>query len=147
MRSWSSEAVTMATVLAIPLSIAAMLPYEALGFRAAERKGAARASAGFVALSEAAERRARLVAKTSWQRNREGDGELHANLSFGELPEDRDTHVLFEVERSRPTDEPVACGLSPYLPSRRAAPAGKIEPDGKPDETPAFSREELLKMD
>ena len=146
MRSWRSELVSVAAVLAIPAGIALVFPYDALCFRAAPEKPADPAVA-FVRLSPESERLAMRAARTSW-RVKGGAREMRADLSVAPLPDDGRHPVLSSASRraAGPAVSLVECGRIPFLPSCRAERPARI-PDGKDVVSkPPFSREELLKL-
>ena len=147
MRSLGSELATVVTVLSIPAGIALVLPYEAFEFKAMTRTEQTAPVAAFVRLSPEQETRAMLAAKTSWQ----DDGSARrqrADIYFAELPEESFPSVMPDRERRRDVRAPiVSCEITPFLPSRRAAPPVRIVPDAKVEDPLPFPREELLKID
>ena len=147
MRSWRSETVTMAMVLAVPACIAVIFPYDALSFRASEKPVCRPPFAAFVSLDASGERRALTAAKSSW-RGGSDSRRMRADLSFGVLPNDDTAVELLPIDsRSRaPQARPVACGMPPFLPSRAAGKAVKIAADAEADDLP-FPRRELLKIE
>lgn len=148
MRGLGRELMSLGAVLAIPVGIAFVLPYEAFQFRAAARSEGRQSSVAFVRLSSEAEMRAMRVAKTSWQGDGESVRNRRADIYFAELPEEDFPSVMPVRERSHEAEsDVVGCGRTPFLPSLRAAPPARIAPDDKPEDQPAFSREELLKID
>ena len=145
MRSLGSEILSVATVLAVPLGLAAVFPSGALGFspvRTADRPP--RPSAAIVFLDEAAVARTLRAAKTM-SRNTEG-GRLSVDLLSADLPGTEAAPMMSAGSRPRTDALPVVGdGIPPVLPSRRAAAPVRISAETVKDE-PAFSREELLKL-
>ena len=134
------------TVAAVALSF----PYCALKFRPRPDKAAQPAFAAFVTLSPAEEAAAMKAAKSSWNAEAGAVRHLRAELFVSELPKGRDEPALDIADRaSRQTPSPIPPGLSPFLPSQAAPPPKMIEADkpGRKDgPSPAFGREELLRM-
>ena len=143
-----SAAVVFATVGAV----AVVFPFDAMSFRPRPAKEAHTAFAAFVSLTPAEEAAAMKVAKSSWNAESGGVRHLRAELFSNELPEAESEPALGILDRlARQAPEPVAPGLSPYLPSQAAPPATAIPAEKAADDegesSPAFSREELLKID
>ena len=145
MRSLGSELLSVATVLAVPLGLAAVFPYGVLGFspvRAADRPP--RPSAAIVFLDEAAVARTLRAAKTM-SRNTEG-GRLSVDLLSADLPGTKAEPMMSAGSRPRTDALPVVGdGIPPFLPSRRAAAPVRISVETGRDDAP-FPRTELLKL-
>ena len=145
MRSVGSELLSVAEVLAIPLVIAAAFPRAAIGFSAArDIRSAERHPASIVFLDDAAVTRIQHAVRAV-SRNADS-GRAYIDLISTELPET--THgPMAEIEFRRRTDAPpvVENGIPPFLPSRRAAAPVRISVEAE-KETPAFTRDELLKL-
>ena len=145
MRSIGSEILSVATVLSVPLVLAAIFPREALDLssvRSAPRP--ARASAAIVFLDDAAVART-LHAARSMPRGEER-GRMYIDLLDTELPGTDDAPIMSVDSRPRPSALPVVeSGLPPFLPSRRAAAPVRISVEAGRDDAP-FPRTELLKM-
>ena len=145
MRSLGSELLSVATVLAVPLGLAAVFPYGALGFspvRATDRPP--RPSAAIVFLDEAAVARTLRAAKTM-SRNTEG-GRLSVDLLSADLPGTEAAPMMSAGSRPRTDALPVVeNGIPPFLPSRRAAAPVRISVETGRDDAP-FPRTELLKL-
>lgn len=145
MRSLGSELLSVATVLAVPLGLAAVFPYGALGFspvRTADRPP--RPSAAIVFLDEAAVARTLRAAKTM-SRNTEG-GRLSVDLLSADLPGTEAAPMMSAGLRPRTDALPVVeNGIPPFLPSRRAAAPVRISVETGRDDAP-FPRTELLKL-
>ena len=142
---------SVAAVLTAIVGVAVSFPLDMFSFRPSERSGQNGAFAAFVSLDEAEESAALKAAKSSW--NGEGGGVRHlrAELFFSDLPKEESEPVLELADRSAwSLPSPVDPGLVPYMPSLAAPP-----PEAIPQENagavaahePAFSREELLKID
>ena len=145
MRSLGSELLSVATVLAVPLGIAAVFPYGVLGFspvRTVDRPP--RPSAAIVFLDEAAVARTLRAAKTM-SRNTEG-GRLSVDLLSADLPEKEAAPMMSAGSRPRTDALPVVGDeIPPFLPSRRAAAPVRISVETGRDDAP-FPRTELLKL-
>ena len=149
MRSIGSELLSVAEVLAVPLMIAAAFPRDAIGFSAS--RGARRAdgrTASIVFLDDTVVTRAVRAARTV---SRSEDGaRAYIELFTPELP-DAEKEPAAAIEfRPRPSADPsavpiVESGVSPFLPSRRAAAPVRISGEEAREEPP-FPRNELLKL-
>ena len=148
MRSVGRELVSLALMASVPVAIALVFPYEAMNFRA-ERGGESRAACAFVTLGEEEERAALASARTAWQVDSRSVRRLRVDLSSGELP----LAPVRPVLPSRPQRGEGAASETTYVPNALpptvAAPAPTvIAPDtAAPAAKPAFSRDELLKID
>ena len=145
MRSVRSELFSVAEVFAIPLMVAAAFPYGAIGFSASRNARASDVSAAsIIFLDEASAARAVRAARTV---SRRGDGDhAYVDLLAPELPPaGNEPMPVVELRRS-PLELPIVeSGLPPFLPSRRASAPVRIPVEAMKDE-PAFSRDELLKL-
>ena len=145
MRSLGSELLSVATVLAVPLGLAAVFPYGVLGFspvRTVDRPP--RPSAAIVFLDEAAVARTLRAAKTM-SRNTEGV-RLSVDLLSADLPGTEAAPMMSAGSRPRTDALPVVGdGIPPFLPSRRAAAPVRISVETGRDDAP-FPRTELLKL-
>ena len=149
LRSLKHEAVLLFEIAVIPVAIAFVFPYEAVGFRAEKREHENRPSFAFVVLSEEEERVALAAARTSWQVGAKGVKGLRTDISSGELP----PAPIRLVMPTRPKRDEVFAPVEytpNALPPTVAAPAPaaiapEVEPD--PDAKRVFSKEELLKID
>ena len=136
-------------IAVIPIAIAFVFPYEAVGFHAEKRVQENRSSFAFVVLSEEEERVALAAARTSWQVGAKGVKGLRTDISSGELP----PAPIRLVMPTRPKRDEVFAPVEytpNALPPTVAAPAPaaivpEVEPD--PDAKRVFSKEELLKID
>ena len=145
MRSLGSEFLSVVTVLAIPLGLAAVFPYGAFEFSPSrESTRPPRPTAAIVFLDEAAVARTLRTAKTM-SRNTDG-GRMYADLLSADLPETEIAPVMSIGSRSRTDALPVVGdGIPPFLPSRRAAAPVRISVETGRDDAP-FPRTELLKL-
>lgn len=140
------ETSSLLMVLAVPAAIALAFPYDALRFVPAPESRRA-PSAAFVTLTPAQEQAALKAAKTAWQGNAEGVRRMRIDMTLGDLPaDDRREAIAVSVEPTLAIPPPIAYGLPPD-PRTQAAPApreiGAAAPDARP---PAFSKEDLLKL-
>ena len=145
MRSVRSELLSVAAVLALPIGIASVFPYDAVGFSALRPATSPVArTASIVFLDEAAVARVIRAARTV-SRGEEA-GRSYLNLLPAELPgADESPTAVIELRR-KPDDPPVVeNGIPPFLPSRRASAPVRI-PAETAKEKPVFTRDELLKL-
>ena len=149
MRSVASEILSAAQVFLVPLGIALLFPYEAVRFGSrpqAGNSGEGAALAAFVTLDEAAERNLFRAVRMTWGEE-SGASQLRPEVFLAELPEEPPRPMLPIWARSRPPEPPLAaCEPLPFLPSRKASPPQTITAEA-PKEEPAFSKNELLKID
>ena len=142
---------SVAVVLASVGAVAVVFPYDALSFKPVPAKERKPAFAAFVSLREGEETAAMKAAKSSWNAEAGGVRRLRAELFAAEIPEARNEPALELADRlAMISPPPVAPGLSPYLPSLAAPPPKSIsaeKADAGDGSAPAFSREELLKID
>ena len=149
LRSLRHEAISLLEVAVIPVAIAFVFPYEAVGFHADKRNQESGPSCAFVVLSEAEERVALAAARTSWQVGAKGVQRLRTDISSGELP----PAPIRLVMPTRPKRDEVFAPVEytpNALPPTVAAPApAAIAPEVEqdPDVKRVFSKEELLKID
>ena len=149
LRSLRHEVILLFEIAVIPVAIAFVFPYEAVGFRAEKREQQKRPSFAFVVLSDEEERVALAAARTSWQVGAKGVKGLRTDISSGELP----PAPIRLVMPTRPKRDEVFAPVE-YMPNALpptvaapapAAIAPEVEPD--PDVKRVFSKEELLKID
>ena len=149
LRSLRHEAILLLEIAVIPVAVAFVFPYEAVGFRAEKRERGSRPSFAFVVLSEEEERVALAAARTSWQVGAKGVRGLRTDISSGELP----PAPIRLVMPTRPKRDEVFAPVEytpNALPPTVAAPApAAIAPEVEqdPDVKRVFSKEELLKID
>ena len=150
MKPFGSEMTSILSVSLVTVAVVLALPPESLTFRpssgaAVSRPAAPRAA--FVTLDAQTETDVLLAVRDTWRKGSREKGRVYADLLFAELPEPPNRPVL--TVESRPQAAPlpdVKTGLSPFLPSQRAADPVRL-PNGPRDEPLPFSREELLKID
>ena len=150
MMGFRRELLSVAIVLAAVVAVAVAFPYDAVFFRPVQRTGRKPVFAAFVSLREGEEVAAMKAAKNSWNAEAGGVRRLRAELFMAEIPEAGNEPAQELADRfARVSPPPVAPGLSPYQPSLAAPPPKAIpaEKADEKDEAPAFSREELLKID
>lgn len=141
------DVASLVTVLAVLFGIAAVFPFEAIGFRARPAVPA-RSFAAFVTLSDAASAAALRAAKSTFAGEVEAGRRQHADIAFGELPAERPQPVLTVDARTRPSAPRLAeLDRTAYLPSLAAPPPAKIPVEKASPVPPAFPRQELLQID
>lgn len=135
--------------LTLPSAMAAFHFCGAVGFKASEPSSSECAFAAFVELSQEEESRATAAVKAAWQGDSGGIRRLRADLSVGELPEENSGPVLdVSLDALRIHEPELPAELPPLPPSMRAAAPMKIAPSQASEAAPpAFSKEELLKID
>lgn len=149
LRSLRHEAISLLEVAVIPVAIAFVFPYEAVGFHADKRNQESGPSCAFVVLSEAEERVALAAARTSWQVGAKGMQRLRTDISSGELPPAPIRLVMPTRPKRGTSAAPAEYAPNMLPPTVAAPPPAAIAPDAVPDHASkqAFSREELLKID
>ena len=145
MRSVRSELLSVTAVLALPIGIAAVFPYDAVGFSASCPAASPDVrTASIVFLDEAAVARMMRAARTVSRG--EGAGRSYVSLLPAELPGAGESPTVAIGLRRKPDDPPVVeNGIPPFLPSRRAPAPVRISAEAA-KEKPVFSRDELLKL-
>ena len=150
MRGFRSDAVSVATVVAAVGAVAAILPFGTVRLRSVAARGERSAFAAFVSLDHKEEVAALKAAKNSWNADAGGVRRMRAELFFGELPAHaHEPAFRFGDRPPAPPPPLVEPALAPYMPSRAAKPPAAVAPGDAGDNgeaQPAFSREELLKM-
>ena len=149
LRSLRHEAISLLEVAVIPVAIAFVFPYEAVGFHADKRNQESGPSCAFVVLSEEEERVALAAARTSWQVGAKGVQRLRTDISSGELPPAPIRLVMPTRPKRGTSAAPAEYAPNMLPPTVAAPPPAAIAPDTVPDHASkqAFSREELLKID
>lgn len=146
MRSWRSELLSLALVLAMPVMVVVVFPYPALKFRARTPEAAPVGFAAYVTLTAVEEDEAIKAAKTSW-RGEDEDSPSRSELLLGELPAPDSSPVLTIESRNRPVFHRRSDAHFPvYQPSQAAAFPEQLVDDGAEVVKPAFSRQELLEI-
>jgi hypothetical protein len=145
MRSIRREAFALALMASVPVALALVFPYDALGFRPPRDAAASRTTCAFVALDADEERAALAAARSAWQVDSKSVAGLRIDLSSGDLP----PAPVRTVELRRPVrgESAAAVPFEPeMLPPTFAAPSPRqIKPDAYTN-APAFPREELLNI-
>ena len=145
MKGFREDFLSVAAVLAVVLCFASAIPRGLIGFSASkdiDRPSSTAASIVFLDSSAVA----RALRATRILSRHEGDGTVAADLLAAELPELDAEPMMSRPPRSR-LEQPAVIegGLSPFLPSRRAAAPIRIPPSKDVGSLP-FSRDELLKL-
>jgi len=137
----------VATVLTIPLGVAAIFPFRAIGFKAQDVTLSPSATVSFVHLSEEEEAQAVRATRSTLRGDGEDVRQLHADLAFSELPDETRGEILPVPAHPSGADVPlVTCAVGPFQPSLQAPPPKRIAAD-PPEDRPTFSKAELLKID
>ena len=148
MRSVNRELLSFGLVVSLPLAMFAVFPYGAIGFKASHAPVPAAPFAAFVTLSPREEARATAAVKAAWQGDSGALRHIRADLSVGELPEESPGPVLeISLGDLRVPSAGMPVGIPPFPPSMRSARAEKISPSAPVIASPAFTKEELLKID
>lgn len=137
------EILSFSLVVSLPVAMALVFPYEAIGFKPAKSASAATAHAAFVTLTAEEEAAAVKAARASW---RVSASEVRAaELQIEELPERPLSAVLgFEDRGGFVPVKAMAYELPPYYPTSAAPSAPRLPARTEAPRTPAFSRKELL---
>lgn len=147
MRSLRGEFVKLLLVLSVPACVLACFPYSAIGFRSARHSHESRTTVAFVTLSEDEEQ----LAIKAVQSTLRGTGRRNprVDLALGALPEEHTAVEVLEYSdaRQKPTTAIPKLALSPFLPSMAAATPTAIAAEAPEKARPAFTRNELLKLD
>ena len=145
MRNVRSELLSVTAVLALPIGIALVFPYGAIGFSPscpAASPDVRMASIVFPDEGDVARmiRAARTVSRGA------GAGSSYVNLLPLELPGAAESPTAVIGLRRNPDAPPVIeNGIPPFLPSRRASAPVRISAEAA-KEKPVFARDELLKL-
>jgi len=149
MRSVRQEALSVATVMAVPAALLSVFPFGVFSFKALSPQTVSKPSAAFVRLTAEEESDALRAAKTSWQADGAAGRDMWTYLPLGELPEDtRNGPILGDgVWIGRQTAAaPVEYGTPAWRPSQAADAPEKIPVIEESPRPPVFSKEELLKI-
>ena len=148
-RSLRHELLSIAPILALPVAILAVFPRDAVGFAdaPAEREPGA-PSCAIVELSPEAEARSVALVRSALSVNARSVRNLRADLSLSTVDEEVPEPVMDISDRARATFRPsrVRYDMLP-MPPTVAAPEPAVLPPEPDEDKPAFSREELLKLD
>ena len=145
MRSVRSEFLSVAAVLALPIGIAFVFPYGAIGFSASRPAASPDVRTASIVFPDEADV-ARVIRAVRTVSRSEEAGRFYVNLLPSELPGTGETPMAAIGLRREPDDPPVVeIGMPPFLPSRRASAPVRI-PAETAKEKPVFTRDELLKL-
>lgn len=142
------DLISFALVAVVPVALACVFPYEAIGFRATESARGQSFSCAFVSLDVDEERAALAAARTAWQVDSAGVRGMRTDLSSSDLPP-VPTRPVISVRAGRAISVAGAAYVPNALPPTVAAPPPDKITAGTPsisEEAPTFSREELLKI-
>ena len=143
------EIFSFALVASVPVAIAIVFPYDAIGFHAQERDGAPPAAeCAFVSLDAAEERAALAAARTAWQVDAKGVKWMKPESGPGELPPMPVVLVIPERPARGTSAAPAEYTPNSLPPTVAAPPPATIAPDddkGTEAKQP-FSKEDLLKL-
>lgn len=145
MRSVRSEILSVAAVLALPVGIAFVFPYGAIGFSVSHPAVSPDAKAASIVFPSE-EDVARVIRAARTVSRGEDAGRSYVNLLSAELPGANESPPTVIGLRRKPDNPPVVeNGTPPFLPSRRASAPVRI-PAETAKEEPVFTRDELLKL-
>lgn len=147
MRSVGSELLSIALTLAIPVGVAAVFPYRAVGFKAQSESPVKPPFAAFVRLTADEAEKALMAAKMRFKYDDRDDVvKMRINMFDGNVPEIELQSVLDASARmALPQPSPVEYKLRGYLPSSAADDEPKIKSDSNNADM-TFSRMELLEI-
>jgi hypothetical protein len=150
LRRLRRDILSFAIMASLPTALALVFPYESLEFKPEVNEGEREPVCAFVVLGEKEERAALAAARTAWQVGSQSVKRLRADLSVADIPPEPVRPVI--AVRPERSGGAVAGGeyIPNALPPTVAAPAAAdIKADAASAEPtkPAFSREELLKID
>lgn len=134
-------------VLAFPVALALVFPFRYIGFVYELPKESA-PSCRYVELTEQQEDAAFETLRSAFSLRSERLRDLRADLSLSTLPEEPPRPILTPAERP-PLARPTACPYDPLVlpPSLAAEPLRDLPVEPEQTTKPAFSRDELLKLD
>ena len=143
MKGLREDLLSVAAVLSVLLVLVLTFPREAICFVASRADAQDKSSSSIVFLDVSAVAKAMRATKILPRSERAG---MSADLLPAELPRP-DAASMMSVDMQRRPSSPsvVENGLSPFLPSRRAAAPARIPVGEAVDELP-FPRSELLKL-
>ena len=148
LRSLRHEAISLLEISVIPVAIALLFPYDAVGFRANERESGRRSSCAFVTLTDEEERVALAAARTAWQVDAKGVKWMKPESGPGELPPMPVVFVIPERPVRGTSAAPAEYTPNSLPPTVAAPPPAVIAPDENMDAEAkqTFSKEDLLKL-
>ena len=148
LRSLRHEAISLLEISVIPVAIALLFPYDAVGFRANERESGRRSSCAFVTLTDEEERVALAAARTAWQVDAKGVKWMKPESGPGELPPMPVVFVIPERPVRGTSAAPAEYTPNSLPPTVAAPPPAVIAPDENmgAEAKQTFSKEDLLKL-
>ena len=148
LRSLRHEAISLLEISVIPVAIALLFPYNAVGFRANERESGRRSSCAFVTLTDEEERVALAAARTAWQVDAKGVKWMKPETGPGELPPMPVVFVIPERPVRGTSAAPAEYTPNSLPPTVAAPPPAVIAPDENmgAEAKQTFSKEDLLKL-
>ena len=148
LRSLRHEAISLLEISVIPVAIALLFPYNAVGFRANERESGRRSSCAFVTLTDEEERVALAAARTAWQVDAKGVKWMKPESGPGELPPMPVVFVIPERPVRGTSAAPAEYTPNSLPPTVAAPPPAVIAPDENmgAEAKQTFSKEDLLKL-
>ena len=148
LRSLRQEAISLLEISVIPVAIALLFPYDAVGFRANERESGRRSSCAFVTLTDEEERVALAAARTAWQVDAKGVKWMKPESGPGELPPMPVVFVIPERPVRGTSAAPAEYTPNSLPPTVAAPPPAVIAPDENmgAEAKQTFSKEDLLKL-
>ena len=144
-----TEVSRLALVASVPAALMLAFPFRAIGFRADEIPStSASGHCRFVELSAEEEARALAMARASWSTDADELRRVRLEMLESDLPE-IELGELIDWRFESAADAPISFTPDLFPASRGAPAARKLEAESAPEavSTPAFSREELLKLD
>ena len=149
-RPFRQEVYFLLLVMIMPIAVAAVFPYKAIGFRPSRSVSTLRASCAFTTLDADAEAAALAAARSMRNGSHERIRSMSLNLSEPDLPDEGPMPVSDVSRRSRPRAPEMGRIAKPPLPATLAAPAPSAIPANTAagaEAVEAFSREDMLKID
>ena len=142
-RRMTSEIYSLALILWLPVAVALVFPFGAIGFSASDGSAVRRGSCRFVELTAAESAAAIETARSALKTAGGGVRGLYADLSVDAVPVDQISGVA-SSEMLPPKDPaPVPYSGFPLPPTLSAVKAPRIEPDGSGDGS-VFGRNDML---
>ncbi len=148
-RPLRNDLYSLVVVLALPVVLGLIFPFEATSFRPSDDAPDRPSSCAFITLSDDEAARVMANARTAWRVTGEGVRGLRVDLSVETMPDEPHGATMRITERMPlPTPNIQAPGIEPLPPTKAAPAATKIPSLPESTDVPsAFSRQELLKLD
>ena len=148
-RPLRNELLSLLPILALPLAVGLLFPYEAVGFRGTSARRGTPPSCTFVELGEGVEERALDLVRAAFSVKPELFRSMREDLLLSPLPEEAAAPILTPDDRRPPAPSRVVVyDVLPMPPTLAASDPEPVAEDGPArPEPPAFPREELLKID